>query len=431
MKNKILIDTHCHFFSKTIFTDEFIKLLNTVNINNLPFINKSNLSETQQKLDKAMSFCLNKDPKEYYEYMKDQYGQDFIAVPLMMDLSYIMEKFSSKIEQVTQTENKRSLKNWIGEKLFSKSASAIFNFKNITIFKDSYEVQLAELISLKQAMPDNIYPFYSFDPRKEVLYDGGMLGEMKKYVGKDKPFTGLKLYTSLGYSPTDPVLFDGENSVYGWCEKNNIPITIHSNNTGVSHIQNEIDYKGDIYYNESGETIPIDELNENMTIKYDNSINSIDDMVKEKQILHNHPKIWKKVLEKYPKLKLNFAHLGGSEQLKYYVKGQKKGYWTKMIIELMEDYPNVYTDLSCFYVEQGDEFSLKDVYEKIYLKLSKKAQKRLLYGSDFYLLFIFNYSLKGYLEEFENVFGKDFEKIAYDNPAKFLGINKKFFGLIK
>ena len=91
----------------------------------------------------------------------------------------------------------------------------------------------------------------------------------------------------------------------------------------------------------------------------------------------------------------------------------------------METYPNVYSDLSCFYADDDDDFSLKDVYDHIYLKLSKKAKLRLLYGSDFYLIFLFRYSLKSYIDEFRRVFGKDFEKIAYDNPAEFIGLKQK------
>jgi len=210
MKNKILIDAHCHFFSKTIFSPEFVKLISTVNINHLPFINKSNLSDSQQKIDRALDFCLTKQPKQYYEYMKSQYGEDFIAVPLMMDFSYVMDKFSTKIEQVNQVENKRNLRHWLSEKVFSKSSSAFLSFRNMDIFKNSYEVQLKELIALKFEMPNNVYPFFSLDPRKDGLFEAGMLGEVKKYVGKGNPFAGLKLYTSLGYSPTDPVLFDGK-----------------------------------------------------------------------------------------------------------------------------------------------------------------------------------------------------------------------------
>ena len=65
-------------------------------------------------------------------------------------------------------------------------------------------------------------------------------------------------------------------------------------------------------------------------------------MVKERQIYLNHPKLWRKVLEKYPRLRINFAHMGGNKQVALYANELDTGYWTKEILSLVYDYKNAY-----------------------------------------------------------------------------------------
>ena len=244
---------------------------------------------------------------------------------------------------------------------------------------------------------------------------------------KDKPFHGVKLYTGLGYSPTHPALFNGFDSVYAYCQRKQIPITVHFSEAGFAHVQSEARIEGDIYYPTAGDIIPMREYSKDQIIRYEHTyMGNTDDVIKERQLMHNHPKLWEKVLAHYPRLKINFAHFGGPDQLMSYTKGEKKAYWTSMVIQLMNRYPNVYTDLSAFhYPEDGSDFNLEDVYEKIYKRLSWKAKKKVMYGSDFYMLLLFRPSLKGYVNDFREVFGEDFEKISHNNPLRFLGLKAR------
>ena len=378
---------------------------------------------------------------QIYDFMKDEYDCDFIAVPLMIDMTFMMEKVNGDspksagyIRRIRHGISRKALESqnkvlsWLGDTVLPKGSKELTSNSSVNFFKNSYEVQLKELIALKKLMPDKIYPFFSIDPRRDKTFKKGVIGEIKKYVGKDKYFSGIKLYTGLGYSPTDPALYKGKNSVYAWCEKNKIPITAHFGYSGVSHVLTENQIEGDIYYSKSGEVIPIEEYSISKTIKYrSNYMGNTDEMIQERQLMHNHPKLWRKVLEKYPKLKINFAHMGGNEQVKAYAQGKKMAFWTSMVIELMEEYPNVYCDLSCFYTPNDEDFGLRDVYDKVYLKMSKKARRKVMYGSDFYMVLLYKPSLKGYVEEFKREFGNDFEKIAYDNPAVFMGFKRRFF----
>jgi len=438
MKKKIMIDTHCHFFSKTMFTSDIAKLVAGLRKNPFPFFRNSIDNRNERLVEKFLDIAYDKSPEQIYELMKKEYDCDFIAVPLMIDMMYTMEKpddyknsndrngyirkIGKEFKKMTLDSQNRFL-FWLGETVLPKGNLNLISNRSVNFFKNSFEVQLRELIALKKKMPDRVYPFFSIDPRREKTLKHGVLGEIKKYVGEGKPFIGLKIYTGLGYSPTHPVLFDGKKSVYAWCEKNRIPITAHYGETGFAHVLTDAKIEGDIYYPPSGDIIPMEEYSSDRVIRYEkNYMGNTDDMIMERQLMHNHPKLWEKVLERYPKLKINFAHMGGSEQLMAYSLGSKKAFWTAMILGLMEKYPNVYSDLSCFHYPSKNDFTLRDMYNKIYLKMSNKARRKVLYGSDFYMVLLFRPSLKGYIAEFRREFGEDFEKIAYNNPKKFLGL---------
>lgn len=441
----MLIDAHCHFFTSSMLEQELVKFVGGFNDTAISFLQRSINSG---RLDNVVGFfkiVMDKSAIDLYEYMYENYGEDFIAVPLMLDLTYAMEnaylKTDNNVENINKLKKellKKSInKNdsfiqWTKDKIsiLEENIKSYTSKRNTNFFKDNYEAQLKELIAIKESMPDKIYPFFSIDPRRDKQFENGVLGEIQKYVGKDKPFIGLKLYTSLGYSPTNPVLYDNgdKQSVYSWCEKNQIPITVHCNNEGFSHKLSENYVEGDVYYSDYGEIISMDNLDEKNILRYkNNNIRNFESLVKERQLLLNHPKLWAKVLAKYPKLKINFAHLGGSQQIKEYTSGSKKAFWTKMIIDLVEKYPNAYTDLSCFKVSEQENFSIKEFYQKVYLNLPKKVQDKIMYGSDFYMLALYQPDLKEYIGDFKSVFGEDFKRISEDNPAVFLGLKKKSF----
>ncbi|MEX1308177.1 MAG: amidohydrolase family protein [Eubacteriales bacterium] len=437
-KKKVMIDVHCHLFNKNMFSPEMANFIERIRKNPILAFGQQRSWISDSAISRFLDVAYEKNANDIYDFMKEEYDCDFVAVPLMLDLSYTMAKPQHEIVEPTPSklrrarsefgkitqDNQSRFVSWLGRVVAPTQKEP--GARSINFFKDCYNVQIQELIALKEKMPNRIYPFFSVDPRKDKLFEGGIITEIKKYVGKRKPFHGIKLYSGLGYSPTHPALFHGIDSVYAYCQRKQIPITVHFSDAGFSHVQSDAQIEGDIYYPVLGDIIPMREYAKDQIIHYEHTyMGNTDDIIKERQLMHNHPKLWEKVLAHYPRLRINFAHFGGADQLMSYSLGEKKAYWTSMVIKLMNKYPNVYTDLSAFHYPEGSDFKLEDVYKKIYLNLSRRAKRKVMYGSDFYMLLLFRPSLKGYITEFRRVFGSEFEKISTDNTLRFLGLKNR------
>ena len=436
----MLIDTHCHLFSKEMLAEEFLRVSNNFQDLNPEMISKRFSNADVMNVLQFISHGIDNDCFELYTHMRKSYGQDFIAVPLMLDLTYTNvnpflktdSENTEKLMKISKTINEKFLKaieSFSGSKstklynLFEKVQFKLDSQKK-NIFKDNYDIQIQDLTNLKKALPNRVFPFFSVDPRRDSEFDHGVLGEIKKHVGKRKPFTGLKLYTGLGYSPTNPVLYDNseKQSVYGWCQLHRIPITVHCGYGGFSHTLERNIVHGDIFYPNAGEVIPMENIDKDLILKYEHGILNFDEMVKERQLYLNHPKLWRKVLDKYPRLIINFAHMGGNYQVAKYASGSHTGYWTKQILDIVYDYKYAYTDLSFMTPVEEPKFDAEILYNNIFKKLPKKVKKKILWGSDFFMLDLAETDLSRYLEQFKLAFGKDFVKIAHENPRRFLRI---------
>jgi len=86
----------------------------------------------------------------------------------------------------------------------------------------------------------------------------------------------------------------------------------------------------------------------------------------------------------------------------------------------MSEFPNVYTDLSCLYNYENKDHYMKEVYEKLYKPLPEHIKNRVLYGSDYFMISLFNTELKDYIRSFREAFGKEFKRISEINPSKFI-----------
>jgi len=197
-----------------------------------------------------------------------------------------------------------------------------------------------------------------------------------------------------------------QKGVYEFCIENNIPITVHNSNAGFACFSKSLRVRGDVYQNY--DIMPIDDVKE---FNHDFFSLKAADAIKERARYLNHPKLWEKVLQKFPMLTINFAHFGGGGEIMDYINYkiidtkikivdfddhirpisaeqktivraafQKKGKymqlkdnltiqergevwniiyaagiidnWSKAIFDLVSKpvYPNAYTDLSCFSV---------------------------------------------------------------------------------
>jgi hypothetical protein len=148
-------------------------------------------------------------------------------------------------------------------------------------------------------------------------------------------YSGIKLYPLLGFDPWPHNTQEKEKVMllYDFCQSKQIPITSHISDVGFCII---------------------DEQNmETLT----------------------SPLKWKKVLNRYPSLKLNLAHFG---------KKGKSTEWQNEIINLIKTYDNVYTDISYRGFDDSFYKDLKNIVKGLGNKKNiTKLKDRILFGSDF------------------------------------------------
>jgi hypothetical protein len=137
-----------------------------------------------------------------------------------------------------------------------------------------------------------------------------------------------------------------------------------------------------------------------------------------------HPRAWREVLIRFPKLKLCLAHFGGDE----WKRGLESD-WITEIIALTKEYPNVYTDFSCWDLDNAKE-SFAQVLGN---KQNAHLKNKILFGTDWYmtLLALGGKSYSKFCEEFWEFFqeipnGKDlWQRFTFLNPFTFYGFFDK------
>lgn len=244
--------------------------------------------------------------------------------------------------------------------------------------------------------------YKSFETNFNIQFKPNGTGAYKGNIDNIRSnfFAGIKLYPPLGFDPwpkCDDEELEKVKYLYDFCERKKIPITVHCSTGGF------------------------------VTVKDDKK--------------YTDPEKWKKVLEKFPKLKLNLAHFAIDHS-----NGQfHTTKWTKTIINILTkadpnnpnkpNYPNVYGDFSCkglnpeFY-----NFLKKDIIDgKIYGPKNdrvatdnekKRLYEKILFGTDFMVnLFYGLDSYYDYLRFFSvtEKFDKTTkQKFSETNPEKFL-----------
>lgn len=208
--------------------------------------------------------------------------------------------------------------------------------------------------------------------------------ENVKNLDDNTLFWGIKMYVALGYPPyygldkdltkkvfpmlTDAALSELHEYVenfYKFCIEKDIPITCHGSPQGMTIADPGVYLKEYLKLNNKNK-IPY-----NFAItanSYIQGLGLIDDF--------SSPYSWEKVLsyKGLDKLRLCIAHFGGSRFFDgtfYSIDDDSPCYsWQSKIKELLEEYPNVYTDISCYTFDGGKEHNLP------LEKLEKKAEKK-------------------------------------------------------
>lgn len=212
--------------------------------------------------------------------------------------------------------------------------------------------QIKELSDLKKKF-NNVDYFISINPNRNKEEIIKLLN-----IAKDNNCIGFKLYPSLGYLPSHPNLI---NIVYPFCIANNWPITTHCSSASVHASAKKMQIIGlDINGNEI-----------NTIKKFKN---------KEAYRQLNNPQNYIPVFKIFPNLYLNFAHFGGDEFDKLNSNNRS---WITDIIDLINKYDNIYTDISYTF---SNQHYLNEMINCI--NTNEKLLNRTLYGTDYYMVLI-------------------------------------------
>ncbi len=210
-----------------------------------------------------------------------------------------------------------------------------------------------------------------------------------------KAFFGIKLYPPLGTCPwpADETELRKMRTIYAFCEKNGIPVITHCDDQGFRTIDAKDAWK------------------------------------------FTDPSSYRSVLENYPRLILDFAHVGkqygllnmrGSllETINAKLKGQPADDWFYTIMKLMNEFPSVYSDIS-----------FTGCYPEFYTQLAryldgvgenerKNIESRLMFGSDFSINLLKVESYSAYFKVFEDSPLSDEvkERMVTENPMRFLNL---------
>ncbi len=254
---------------------------------------------------------------------------------------------------------------------------------NVKIKKSLYE-QISELKELSIDKP--VLPFLYCDPRRAEIEDSkNNLYSLFNYAFcEGQSFFGVKIYPALGYSPSDYRLWP----IYEICEKYSIPVLTHC----------------------GGESISTDML---FLEIYEGHVKTSVSVENRKEIAYNlnNPQRWELVLQKFPKLKLNFGHFGGYETWEsssIVMDENDPQHRKENIYKLMNKYQNVYADFAFNFVEDKLAENLINV-----LIFNETVRNRLMFGTDYWMV-----TPKGNLrnEQF------DFIKRLSDNSNEFFNL---------
>ena len=263
--------------------------------------------------------------------------------------------------------------------------------------KKTLKNQITELKRLSLSKP--ILPFMGCDPRRADLTGRDKnLYSLFSYAFCQPPyFSGIKIYPALGYDPFDYRLWP----IYKICERYSIPVLTHCGGGIIS----TDDLCFEVYVGERKEIIKA------------HNRKGIAEIL-------NNPERWIPVLEKFPKLRVDFGHFGGYDtwaSSKSVTDGTDTQHRKECIFGLMNKYDNVYADFSYNFVEDYLSANLVKV-----LATNKKVRERTLFGTDYWMVTP-DSNMKDRQDEFiarlEDASQDSFDLVKMlliDNPTKYL-----------
>jgi predicted TIM-barrel fold metal-dependent hydrolase len=396
-------DIHCHIFDKKCLSIGYIALRFVTNA-------LSDFLELESTDDVSNKLNLLKKPKEkLYDEIKKK-GTDSTAD---------WKKFENEIQAWAEFNDDSELETFSAgglkqawEVLKKGSMAEVFDYyhtqfaiKNIDDLKDrpfvtgilmmdletgwgikperKYEQQITDLKALAKEKP--ILPFLAVDPRRENLYEQFL----RAFTERDTSFFGVKCYPSLGYFASDKRL----DPIFQICEEKNIPVTTHCGGEVVSTFEKTIEIASSTGLKKF--KIP----GENRA---------------ERAAFLNDPAHWDSVLNKYKKLRVNFAHFGGDTNWEKYSTGEENLRVLKIIEQVSNNTISAFTDFSFNIVEPN----LFDKFLET-LNMHPVVAQKTMFGTDFWVVLP-----SGDLVEMQKSFLEKMtahkESLIHHNPHKFL-----------
>lgn len=290
-----------------------------------------------------------------------------------------------------------------------------------------WEFQCSETEAAAKKNPLHLLPLYFYDPRRFCKPSGTAFPKSKVYGAWDEIFNyiateskpgiwaGVKMYPPLGHKPLDE-LCEYLPDFYYRCEKEKIPILTHCSPGGMTTHEAgyylNFDMKNGVlcrkrYLARQKQLMKIASLTGKPASNApcypeEWGVNT----GKFNRFLYDyffkcyvHPEAWRPVLENFPDLHLCLAHFGGDEWRRGPISewnDTPPSDWINSIVDLTKKYKNVYTDISCFNLEEnltGDNFEDKKVrhtLSKMFYWIRdrdeyKHLRNKVIFGTDWYL----------------------------------------------
>jgi predicted TIM-barrel fold metal-dependent hydrolase len=273
--------------------------------------------------------------------------------------------------------------------------------------KFSFNEQIHEIKRIKAQHKNTCLPFYSVDPRAATSHD--LKEQAVTFVGR-KGFVGVKIYPALGFYPFDP----GLEETYQWAEKFKVPVMTHCTRVGSYYLGN------------------ITQAMTNPTSFADLDIEWPSEYEKSKfpktEYLDNNEEFcdyfgeiynYAVVLSRFKKLKICFAHLGGSPEILMSRTIESGKSWFTQIKYLMKEYEHVYADISYTLYDKRVFPELLDLLK------DEKIGHKVLFGTDFFMT-LQEDTERNLISEFREYVLKNsteedlWEKLTYHNAKTYL-----------
>lgn len=340
----------------------------------------------------------------------DYIPDDFLSVrfPTLVDVNFL-KNVDSLLDFVDDTGdelyNYAFFIDYISKNKISEIADyLITNSPQNTIF---FNLLLDFHNSFSHKIKFRIGEMFQNSKNLDAVYDGHFLHFLginpenpkcfelfEKAFSEKNNFVGLKIYPALGYMPSHPNLM----KIFEVCQQYNIPVVSHTNIDAAYSSRNIIK----LVYFEIDSTGKLFLKKETKRFFFGHQYNKF----------FNRPQLWEPVLKAFPNLRLNLAHFDCD-----FGDNTQRSTNFYRLIDLMERFPNVYSDTS--YVLSSKNYSEKflNFYDKISI-----VRDRVMYGSDFHFV-----NIQGKYKNIRSKFVMDvgtsiMQKISVINPLKYLDL---------